>query len=406
MISVDEALALVLGHARPRPPARLPIAEAPGLILAEEVFSHIDSPPYDKSLVDGYAVRREDLLGPAVDLAVLEEVTAGQTPTRKVISGTAIGIMTGAPLPDGADAVIMVEATEPLPDCGGTAMIRIAAQKAKPGQHIMPRGTSIRSGDRILTPGRTLRPIEIGLLAEVGAADVLVHPRPTVAVLATGNELVPTEQVPGPSEIRNSNGPMLRALVHCAGGLARDLGIGRDDEQELARLARQGLECDVLVLSGGVSAGVLDLVPNVLKRMGVAQVFHKLDLKPGKPLWFGAASGDRGDTLVFGLPGNPVSTLVCFELFVRPAIVRLGGGLANQRSLQPARLAKDHRHRSDRVTFYPARMTERDGEMVVEPLAWQGSADLRTLASAGCLVRFSAGGRDYAAGERVEIYTL
>jgi len=312
--------------------------------------------------------------------------------------------MTGAPIPAGADAIVMVEQTELVE--GPAASVRLAKQQVQAGQHIMRRATSLRRGDVVLSTGAMLRPIEIGLLAEVGRPRVAVFPAPTVAVLSTGNELVAVADAPAAGQIRNSNGPMLGALVQRAGGCHIDLGIGRDDQNSLTQLVTRGLEADVLVLSGGVSAGVLDLVPGELASLGVAQVFHKVDLKPRKPVWFGVLADPTGDKLVFGLPGNPVSSLVCFELFVRPAMARLAGGRADRLATQLARLTNDHRHQGDRPTYFPARLCSIDGQSQVELLAWKGSADLRTLSSADCLAFFPKGERAYRAGDEIDVVLL
>jgi molybdopterin molybdotransferase len=191
-----------------------------------------------------------------------------------------------------------------------------------------------------------------------------------------------------------------------AGGSAVDLGIGRDDEVELRRLVSQGLERDVLVLSGGVSAGMLDLVPRVLAAEGVEQVFHHVNLKPGKPVWFGVRDHGGQRTLVFGLPGNPVSSLVCFDLFVRPALSGLAGKCAAQASAIGSRLTREHKHRGDRPTYWPAKTEKRDGESYVTPLDWRGSGDLFTLAAADCLICFPPGDRQFAAGEHVSVREL
>ncbi len=418
MMNVDEALEMVLQRTGAKRAQTVTLPHALGSILAADVASDIDSPPHDKSLVDGYAVRAADVGRTDVDLKVIEEVTAGATPTREVTAGTATRIMTGAPIPKGADAIIMVEQTERVAPVAVAeaaarqpAVVRILAQRVQAGQHIMRRATSLRANEMVLARGTLVRPIEIGLLAEVGQAEVAVTPPPTVAVLSTGNELVMVGDVPAPGQIRNSNGPMLGALVDRAGGRPIDLGIGRDDQTSLTQLVSRGLESDVLVLSGGVSAGVLDLVPGVLASLGVEQVFHKVNLKPGKPVWFGVlpnSSGDHSscDKLIFGLPGNPVSSLVCFELFVRPAIARLAGKRADQLSTQQARLTSPHHHRGDRPTYFPARLSFVDGQQQVELLAWKGSADLRTLSSANCLAYFPQGERSYQTGDEVSVAML
>jgi molybdopterin molybdotransferase len=393
MLSVDEALRIVLDQAQRIQPAPRLVTQALGCTLAEPVVSDIDSPPHDKSVVDGYAIIAADVAAVGVELDILEEVTAGGMPARCVEPGTATRIMTGAPIPDGADAVVMIEQTE---TCG--SRVCIGQANVKRGQNIMQRAASLARGQTVLEPGKHLRAIEIGLLAELGHTRVLII-RPQIAVLATGNELVDIFAVPQASQIRNSNGPMLAALAATAGAESIDLGIARDRTNDLSRAITDGLAYDVLLISGGVSAGVLDLVPRVLESLEIKQFFHKVNLKPGKPLWFGVKQHGNRKSLVFGLPGNPVSSLVCFELFVRPAIQKMRGleptGLARRK----ARLAFDHQQRGDRPTYWPAAICEDE----VKPLAWKGSGDLRTLADANCLAFFVAGERRYRAGEEVEL---
>src|SRR4051794_1822350 len=314
MLTVEDALGLILDHAQPLAPAVIPTIAALGCVLAEKITSDIDSPPHDKAIVDGYALIAADIRSPNIELQVLEEVTAGEVPTKTVEPGTATRIMTGAPLPRAADAVVMVEHTQSYGD-----KVRIQQPLVKSGQNIMRRASSLARGQTVLSAGKLVRGIELGLLAEVGRAAVSIVPRPRVAVLVTGNELVESSTFPLPGQIRNSNRDLLHGLVEQAGGIASQLGIACDNEEDLTSLIGEGLSSDVLVLSGGVSAGVLDLVPATLQKLGVQQLFHKVNLKPGKPLWYGVKISAAGSkTLVFGLPGNPVSSLVCFELFVRP----------------------------------------------------------------------------------------
>jgi molybdopterin molybdotransferase len=407
MLSVEEAQQRILGEVKIPPPRAVPLADALGLALDENVASDIDSPPHDKSIVDGYALIASSVTASQTELRVIEEVTAGQVPTMAVEPGMATRIMTGAPVPQGADAVVMVEKTISIEGVS-EARVRILEAPVKPGQNIVRRGASMRRGDEVLTADlhRRLRPIEIGLLAEVGRATVEVL-QPTAAVLATGNELVPANQVPGPGQIRNSNGPMLVAFVRDAGAAPIDLGIARDTHADLRTKIEQGLNSDVLILSGGVSAGVLDLVPQVLSECGVHEVFHKVNLKPGKPLWFGTCQRDSQNRLVFGLPGNPVSSLVCFELFVRPALKKLAG----HRDCIPvpiqATLTKEHQQRGQRGTYWPSQMeTNADGTRLVTPLPWKGSGDLRSLANADALAIFPPGERQYQLGETISVLLL
>ena len=395
MIPIDVALALIKARARLLPPRELPLAEAAGCVLAEDIAADRDSPPYPKALMDGYAVAAADMASGEAELAVLEEVTAGAVPTHEVTAGNCTRIMTGAPLPRGAEAVVQVEHTELSSD---GARVRLNSPGIAPGVNVMAQGESFRQGEVLLPKGGVISPAQVGLMAEVGRAAVLAVPRPRVAVLATGNELVPPGDVPGPGQIRNSNGPLTAALVRRAGGEPVDLGIARDEPEDLAAKIAEGLSCDLLILSGGVSAGVLDLVPAALAAAGVSEVFHKVDLKPGKPLWF----GEREPKLIFGLPGNPVSTLVCFELFARPAIAALAGRNEWNRT-QPATLAAPHKLKGNRPTFWPGKLV---GPERVEALPWRGSADLATLARADCLIAFPTGESEYAAGDPIAIVPL
>src|SRR5262245_41054018 len=275
MLSVRQAQSVVLRHARPLPPETVPLGPAAlGLVLAEDVASDLDMPPHDKALMDGYAVRAADLPEGRGNLAVVEQVNAGQVPRVPVGPGQATRIMTGAPMPAGADAVVMVERTRPE---GG----RVAVEDwpPKPGQNVLPRGREMRAGDMVLAAGAVLRPQELGLLAAVGRTAVRAHPAPAVAVLSTGDEVVEAAEWPGPGQIRNSNGPMLAAQVARAGGVPRYLGIARDRLDSLRPRVAEGLRSPVLILSGGVSAGAADLVPGVLQELGVEAHFHKVEMK-------------------------------------------------------------------------------------------------------------------------------
>jgi molybdopterin molybdotransferase len=411
MLTVDEALGLVLENVRPVAARNVALAEALGCLLAEPAVSDVDSPPYDKSVVDGYAVRSADLAAGDVELRVVEEVTAGRLPTQSVEPGTATRIMTGAPIPAGADMVVMVERTSrPTADAASIGdAVRIEGVKSAAGANIVRRGTSMRRGDTVLAAARNvLTPAEIGLLAEVGRSRVAVVPRPHVAVLATGDELVSADTVPLEGQIRNSNGPMLSAFVTRAGGSAHDLGIARDDRDDLRRKIADGLTFDTLILSGGVSAGVLDLVPGILSELGVVEVFHKVSLKPGKPIWFGTYTDGHGTVKpVFGLPGNPVSSLVCFELFVQPAISRLRGvnwGIQAYEVVE--QITEPFTHRGDRPTYWPGVRRGYDPERgtgLVSPCKWHGSGDLRGLIAADCFLCFPAGDKHYSAGDEVAV---
>jgi molybdopterin molybdotransferase len=403
VLTVDEALKSVLDRAGPLPPHRHPLRDALGCVLAEEVIADGDLPPFDKALVDGYAVRVADLRVPETALRVGEEIPAGRTPSRPLAPGEAAPIMTGAPLPPGADAVVMLEQTRKRPD--GWVSI-VADGPIRTGQNRLPRGREMRAGDVLLRPGEVLHAAQLGLLASVGRVEPLVIPRPRIAIVPTGDELVEPGRAPGPGQIRNSNGPMLEALARSCAAEAEALPIAPDEPGELRAILRRGLQADVLAITGGVSAGNRDLVPEALEDLGVGRVFHKVRVKPGKPLWFGVgpARDDGGPgALVFGLPGNPVSGVVGFLLFVRPALEALRGRVPVREDAGAYRLASAFEHRGDRPSYHPARLGRAD---LVQPLDWAGSADLRTVALADGFAIFPAGDRSYAGGEAVGFLPL
>jgi len=402
MLTVEQALDSILDTVEPAPTELVGLSEAAGLALAEDVVCANDSPPFDKSLMDGYAVRYSDVGSVRTQLVVREELTAGNVAANPVNAGEAIRIMTGAPIPEGADTVIRSEDTE---FDESQAKVTITALPVGPGTNIMRRAASMRSGDRILKAGRALRPQDLGTLAELGLHRVSTRRAPTVSVLATGDELVPIDQSPGPGRIRNSNETMLTAQTRRAGGVPVALGIASDDRDHLASRIAEGLRSRVLILSGGVSAGTRDLVPSELQRAGVRQVFHKVHLKPGKPLWFGVRQGSEtlSLTYVFGLPGNPVSSLVCVELFVRSAIRRMMGISPAEPQVRSARLAQDHLVRGDRPTYHPARLDHEASEVCVTPVTWQGSADLRATVDANAMAVFPPGNHTWRCGDTVPV---
>ena len=377
------------------------LSEVSGMTLGQDICSPADSPPFDKSAMDGYAIRTADLATGIALLLVTEVITAGRLPCKPVRSGEAAQIMTGAPLPQGADAVVKVEVTQRNGDS-----VAIATDPVSPGTNIIRRGNSVKAGERVLSAGMVLNGSRIGALAEMGKTVVTVRRRPRVAILTTGDELVPIEQTPGPGQIRNSNASMLMVQIEATGGEATSLGIARDERDDLFAKIQSGLDFDALVLSGGVSAGTLDLVPSVLAEAGVREVFHKIEMKPGRPLWFGISQSPTrpAPCYVFGLPGNPVSSLVCCELFVRTAIRRMTG--IEPAAPQPvfACLEHDYLARADRPTYHPARLTWTNEGLAVTLVPWHGSSDLCGTVSANGMAFLSGEARQYRSGDRLETF--
>ncbi|MFO0909877.1 MAG: gephyrin-like molybdotransferase Glp [Isosphaeraceae bacterium] len=404
LLSVEEARAEVLSRSRPLPSRARPLADAYGCVLAEDVTSDLDVPPFDKALVDGYALASSDAQAGVRRYRVIEEVMAGRCPSLPLGPGETTLVMTGAPLPEGADAVVMHEKVQR----DGTS-VEIEPEDVAPGRNRLLRGRELRTGERVLTAGVRLEPAHLGVLATVGRDPVVVVPTPEVTVLPTGDELVEPCSVPGPGQIRNSNGVLLAGLVRATGCSAQVLATAPDEPQTLRARLQEGLQRDVLLITGGVSAGKLDLVPQVLAELGVERVFHKIRLKPGKPLWFGVGPprGDSPGSLVFGLPGNPVSGLVGFLLFVRPALRLLSGVDSVESGEVVAQLAQPFTHRGDRPTYHPA-VLHRDGSgpKIAEPLNWAGSADLLTVARSDGFLIFPAGDRVHDAGEIVGFLPL
>ncbi len=321
MLPVESALGIVLEHSVPLPPLTLALDQALGHILAQDAVAREALPPFAASVKDGYAVVATD--GPG-DYPMVGTVTAGRMADFQVQPGTVAYITTGAPLPPGADAVVMVEVTERLASSNGQARVRVR-QGVTAGADVRPVGFDVMPGQQVLPAGTRLGAAEIGLLATVGIAQVLVTPRPRVAIFSSGDELVEPDALPGSGQIRDSNRAMLVAAVLAAGGEPIDLGIASDTRDDLEGRIQQGLhEADMLLTSGGVSMGDLDLIKPLFEQIGTVH-FGRLRMKPGKPCTFATAEVDGKRRLLFGLPGNPVSSLVTYYLLVAPAIRKLAG---------------------------------------------------------------------------------
>ncbi len=398
MIPVDQALEMVLAEALPLASEDVPLEQALGRILAAAVAADADLPPFDRSAMDGYALRAEDVAQAPISLPVAGQIRAGQAGGSALAPGTAVQIMTGAPVPPGATAVQMVEKTRASAD--GLRVEVLEAVVA--GQNITPRGSEVRAGEGVVEAGRAIDPATLAVLAAVGQGSVRVGRRPRVAVAVTGDELVDVAQAPAPGRIRNSNGPAVLAQARLAGAEVRSLGVAPDDRDLIGALIAEGLKDDVLVLSGGVSAGVFDLVEAALESHGVRLLFTKVAIKPGAPLVF----GKRDHTLVFGLPGNPVSAQVTFDLFVRPALLRLQGARTVARPTVLAELAAAVKNRSGRRAHLPVDLRFEGNRFVARPLRSQGSADLVGHARANALLVLEAERTLAEAGEQAPALLL
>lgn len=388
MIAPDDALRLIFDHAHVLGAEKAPLARAVDRVLAADVRAATALPPFDNSAMDGYAVRAADLRDAApdapVELTVLETVRAGETGRLEVKPGEAVRIMTGAPLPRGADSVVMVEMTEP----GAAGRVRMAGS-TRVRSHVRARGEDVLEGSLLLEAGALLRPYDIALLAAQGVTEVPVVRLPRIAVLATGDELVDAREPLAAGKIRNSNGPALLAALSRWGAVSEDLGIAPDEPAALtATLASALARADVLVVTGGVSVGDFDFTKSVLAALGLREVFWKVAIKPGKPLFFGTL----GEKLVFGLPGNPIAALVCLEEFVRPALEKLQGYAPKHPSYHlSGTAANDYPKPADRAQYLFCRAVRSGGDYELEVIRPQGSAMLGMASRANALALAPAG---------------
>jgi molybdopterin molybdotransferase len=366
----------------------LELRSACGRVLAERIVTDRDYPPFDRSTRDGFAVHAADASAGAT-LRCIGEIKAGGGFDGSVRAGECVQIMTGAAVPRGADAVVMIEYTRVA---GQSITIDRGAER---GQNIVPRGSEAGAGRELLAPGMRLGYAEMALAAQVGQSRVDVFARPRVAAFSTGDEVVDVTATPGPLQIRNSNGVALETLIVLAGGEPQPLGNASDEKGDLRRRMERGLETDLLVMSGGVSMGKYDLVEEVLAELGAEIFFDAVAMRPGRPAVFGCCRG----VPVFGLPGNPISTMVTFELFVTPAIDVLGGAAARPLPIFPARLAHAVHERGEVAHLLPARVDRSSGEPQVSTLAWRGSGDTVTLAQANAFLIVPSEKLDWAAGE-------
>jgi molybdopterin molybdotransferase len=368
-------------------------ARALGRVLAWDVTADRDYPPFNRSTRDGYAVRSPDAAQPGVKLRRIGESRAGVAFDGAVATGECVRILTGAAVPRDADAVVMQEYVRVDGD------YVTLERSASPGQNFVPAGSESRKGDVLLASGSKLGYAKLAMAAQAGHAKLRVNRRPTVAILSTGDEVVGVNDSPGPFEIRNSNSVSLAAQVALAGGEPVPLGNARDETGDLRARIERGLGSDILVLSGGVSVGTYDLVEQVLRDLGAEFFFDSVAIRPGKPAVFGWCSGKP----VFGLPGNPVSTMVTFELFVAPAIEILNGAEARPLAFCKAKLAHSLQEKTPLAHFLPARVSWASGDPVVETIPWQGSGDVGAVVRGNCFLVVRGDRQRLEAGEWVDV---
>ena len=380
MTTVKEAVDLVLDTVSPLPCEKVPLDESLGRVLCEDVRSGRNVPSFANSAMDGFAVRWSDVADASpsapVSLDVREALGAGRVSRKRVLSGTAIRIMTGAPVPVGADAIVRVEYTA---SAGGRVVV---SRTDGQGSHIRTAGEDIRKGDVVLEHDRVLGIPDIGLLASIGRPNVRVHRRPVVAIIATGDELIGVEDRPASGKVVNSNGYTLSSAVAEVGAVPKSFGIVRDDRESLIQAFRDALACDALITSGGVSVGDYDYVKDALAQAGVRMRFWRVAQRPGHPMAFGA----KGSKPVFGLPGNPVSSLVSFILYVRPALLKMMGHESLFMPVVRAKIAHDIKTARGLKEFVRCRLDEENGRLLASSTGTQSSGVLRSLSLAQGLV--------------------
>lgn len=400
MIPIFQAVNLICEATHPLGAEDVRISEALHRVLAEDIVADSDLPPFDRAQMDGYAVRAADVANPPARLRIVGESAAGAGWHHEMKAGEAVRIMTGAPVPTGADAVQQVELTREV-DRNATVEI---LESVEAGRSIVRQAAEIKSGEIVLRAGEDVNAAMIATLASFGYARVKVGRRPRVAVMATGSELVDVDQKPARDQIRDSNNYTIAAYAISAGATVERLPLAGDDTEELKRqIAAAASRSDVLITSGGVSMGVYDFTKAALKELGAEIFFERVALRPGKPTVFGRL----GDTLVFGLPGNPVSVAVTFNLFARTALRLMQG--ANQPTLkeETAMLSRDLKGSMDRESYLPAVLrTDGKGILLAEPLKWGGSSDFVAFARATALINVPVGAKSIEQGALVKVVRL
>jgi molybdopterin molybdotransferase len=400
MISIAEATRIVLVQTRQLPAERVPIHEALRRILQEDIIADCDLPPFDRAQMDGYAVRAADVATTPAQLKIVGESAAGAGWHNQMNPGEAVRIMTGAPVPAGADAVQQVELTRELN--GGTTVEILNSVEV--GRSIVPQAAEINAGVTVLKAGTEINAAAIATLASFGYAQVKVGKRPRVAIMATGSELVDVDQKPGRDQIRDSNNYTIAAYAALAGAIVERLPLCGDDTKALQQQMSDAAErCDMLITSGGVSMGVYDFTKAALKELGAEIFFERVSLRPGKPTVFARLA----NTSIFGLPGNPVSVSVTFNLFARTALRTMQGASNPALPEDHAVLARDLKGSTDRESYLPATLrTDGSGTLLAEPLKWGGSSDFVSFARATALINVPAGPKAIAAGSVVRVALL
>jgi len=400
MIPISEAINIVRQHTPTLEGESVALGDSQDRVLAEDIVADCDLPPFDRAQMDGYAVRAADVAATPAQLRIVGESAAGSGWHHEMKAGEAVRIMTGAPVPTGADAVQQVELTRESVD----AQVVEILEPVDSGRSIVRRASEIKIGETVLRAGEDINAAMIATLASFGYAQVKVGRRPRVAIMATGSELVDVDQKPGADQIRDSNNYTLAAYAKLAGGTVERLPLAGDDTEGLKRqIAAAAARADVLVTSGGVSMGVYDFTKAALRELGAEIFFERVSLRPGKPTVFGRL----GNTLVFGLPGNPVSVAVTFNLFARTALRAMQGAQQAELPVETAVLARDLKGSVDRESYLPAVLrTDEKGTLLAEPLKWGGSSDFVSFARATALINVPTGVKMIEAGKAVKIVRL
>ena len=401
MISVAEAIQIVRQQTRRLPAERVKLEHALHRVLAEDIVADSDLPPFDRSQMDGYAVRAEDTADAPIRLRIVGESAAGKGWHHELKEGEAVRIMTGAPVPEGADSVQQVELTHELKDRTVVELL----ESVEAGRSIVKRGAEIKAGETVLQSGLAINAAMMAVLAAFGYADVAVGRRPRAGVLATGTELVAVHEKPGQDQIRDSNNYSIAAYAQLTGATVERLPLARDETSVLKTLiATAAKTCDVIVTSGGVSMGVYDVTKSALKELDAEIFFERVALRPGKPTVFARLPNG---TLVFGLPGNPVSVAVTFNLFARTALLAMQGVTDPALKYETALLARSVKGNVDRESYLPAQLTTNDdGELIAFPLKWGGSSDFVAFALTTALVIVPAATRTLDANSIVKVLRL